>query len=127
MFRSRRIPGSKTIILADNAGQFATLTNFEHHAEQYALDAQFTSSGNSFWRVGRRRWPSAAVLLLGNAQVAPALLKEAKLKITSTTLDGISTTREVADLVLDAAKVFTHTFTVPERIGSLTVLLTGNG
>ncbi|MDQ3622289.1 MAG: hypothetical protein M3463_07350, partial [Verrucomicrobiota bacterium] len=34
-------PGNKPIILADPAGEFATLTHFEHHAEQYRLDAQF--------------------------------------------------------------------------------------
>lgn len=118
-------PGTKPIILADNAGQFATLTSFEHHAEQYALDAQFHIEREQL--LARREATVAvrAVLLLGNVQVAPSLLKEAKLKITSTTLDGVSTTHEVTDIKLDPAKVFTHTFTVPERIGSLTVLLSG--
>ena len=34
-------PGTKNLIIGDAAGTFATLTQFNHHAEEYRLDAQF--------------------------------------------------------------------------------------
>jgi hypothetical protein len=59
--------------------------------------------------------------MLGETHLAPELLTEPKLTITSTTHDGISTTREVKDLKLSAGSVLTHKLTVPERLASLTV------
>ncbi|MEO6752186.1 MAG: hypothetical protein ABIP85_10440, partial [Chthoniobacteraceae bacterium] len=53
------------------------------------------------------------------------LLTEPKLTVTSTTLDGISTTREVKDLKLTAGGVLTHSLSVPERLAQLTVTLSG--
>jgi hypothetical protein len=61
--------------------------------------------------------------MLGETHLAPELLTEPKLTITSTTHDGISTTREVKDLKLSAGSVLTHKLTVPERLASLTVVL----
>ena len=34
-------PGMRQFVVSDPAGTFATLTQFEHHAEEYRLDAQF--------------------------------------------------------------------------------------
>ena len=118
-------PGTKPIILADNAGQFATLTSFEHHSEHYTLDAQFHVEREQLLARREATLAVRAALLLGDAQVAPTLLQQPKLKITSTTLDGVSATREVTDVKLDVAKVFTHTFTVPDRLATLKVELTG--
>ena len=53
--------------------------------------------------------------------LALSLLAEPRLVITSTTLDGITTTTEFKDLKLDPAKDFTQTFTVPERLAKLSV------
>src|SRR5207248_167732 len=53
------------------------------------------------------------------------LLKEQKLTITTTTLDGVSTTAEVKSPKLTVEKVFTHTFSVPDRLATITVNLFG--
>ena len=118
-------PGRRPIVLASADGTFASLANFEHHAEEYRLDAQFHIEREQL--LGRREATLAVrtALLLGDARIALELLQEAKLTITSMTLDGITTTSEVKSPKLAADKVFTHTFNVPERLAKLTVTLTG--
>ncbi len=114
-------PGMTPVVLADAAGSFATLTSFEHHAEEYQLDAQFDIEREELLA---RREGTLAVrtsLLLGDAQLPLELLKDAKLTITSTTLDGVSTTKEIKAPALAANKVFTHKFTVPNRVATLTI------
>lgn len=114
-------PGTKNLVIGDAAGTFTTLTSFTHHAEDYRLDAQFHIEREQLLA---RREATLAVrtdLMIGEAHLAPELLTEPKLTITSTTLDGISTTREVKDLKLSAGSDLTHTLTVPERLATLTV------
>lgn len=114
-------PGTKNLIIGDAAGTFATLALFTQHAEDYRLDAQFHVEREQLLA---RREATLAVrtdLMIGEAHLAPELLTEPKLTITSTTLDGISATREVKDLKLSASSDLTHTLTVPERLASLTV------
>lgn len=118
-------PGNKPIILADAAGEFATLTSFEHHAEEYRLDAQFHLEREQLLARREATLAVRAALLLGDAQVAPSLIQDAKLAITSTTLDGISTTTEIKEVKLDPVRAFTHTFLVPERLAQLSVTLSG--
>lgn len=117
-------PGTKPLIIGDAAGTFATLTQFQHHAEEYHLDAQFHIEREQLLA---RREATLAVrpdLMIGETHLAPELLIEPKLTITSTTHDGIATTREVKDLKLSAGSVLTHNFTVPERLTMLAVSLT---
>ncbi|MDQ3625074.1 MAG: hypothetical protein M3463_21780, partial [Verrucomicrobiota bacterium] len=120
-----REPGPKPIILADAAGEFATLTQIRHSAERYFLDAHFHVEREQLLA---RREASLVVrpaLRLGGALVPLDLLEETRLIITSTTLDGVSTTSEVNALKLDPARIFAHTITVPERLAQLTVTLSG--
>ena len=118
-------PGTQPVILADAAGGFATLTEFEHHAEDYRLDAQFHIEREQLLARREATLAVRAALLLGNAHLPPALLLEPKITLTTTTLDGISTTKEITDVKLDPAKLFTHTFPVPERLASVSVTLSG--
>ncbi len=118
-------PGAKPIVLADAAGDFATLASFEHHAEQYRLDAQFHIEREQLLARREATLAVRTALLLGDARVSLDLLTDTKLTITSTTLDGVATTSEVKAPKLDPAKDFTHTITVPERLASLRVALTG--
>ncbi|MEA3208203.1 MAG: hypothetical protein QOE70_1260 [Chthoniobacter sp.] len=116
-------PGTKPIILADPTGEFATLTQFEHHGEQYRLDAQFHIEREQLLGGRDATLAVRAGLLLDDAQVSLDLLQEPRLTLTTTTLDGVSTTKEIKDVKLDPAKVFTHTFPVPERLTSVAVRL----
>lgn len=116
-------PGMKEVVLSDAAGSFATLTRFEHHAENYLLDAQFHIEREQLLA---RRDATLAVrtsLMLGEVHLDPELLIEPKLTITSVTHDGIATTREIKDLKLSAGSVLTHSLSVPERLAKLSVTL----
>lgn len=120
-FTSQPGPGTKNLIIGDAAGTFATLTQFTHHAEEYRLDAQFHIEREQLLARREATLAVRTALMLGETHLAPELLTEPKLTITSTTHDGISTTREVEDLKLSAGSVLTHKLTVPERLASLTV------
>ncbi|MDP1588591.1 MAG: hypothetical protein Q8M07_12660, partial [Prosthecobacter sp.] len=114
-------PGTKNLIIGDTAGTFATLTQFTHHTEDYRLDAQFHIEREQLLARREATLAVRTALMLGESHLAPELLTEPKLTITSTTHDGISTTREVKDLKLSAGSVLTHKLTVPERLASLSV------
>lgn len=114
-------PGSKNLVIGDAGGSFATLTSFTHHAEDYRLDAQFHIEREQLLARREATLAVRTALMIGEVHLAPEFLTEPKLTITSTTLDGISTTREVKDLKLSAGSDLTHTLTVPERLASLTV------
>jgi hypothetical protein len=118
-------PGTKNLIIGDAAGTFATLTQFNHHAEEYRLDAQFHIEREQLLARREATLAVRTALMLGETHLAPELLTEPKLTITSTTHDGISTTREVKDLKLSAGSVLTHTLSVPERLANLAVTLSG--
>jgi len=118
-------PGMRPLVVSDPAGTFATLTQFEHHAEDYRFDAQFHIEREQLLARRDATLAVRSVLMLGESHLDPALVTEPKLTITSTTLDGIATTREVKDLKLSAGSVLTHTLSVPERLAQLTVTLTG--
>lgn len=118
-------PEPKPLIVGDAAGSFATLAQFQHHSEEYRLDAQFHIEREQLLA---RREATLAVrtsLMLGESQLAPELITEPKLTITSTTHDGISTVREVKDLKLSAGSVLTHKINVPERLATLNVVFSG--
>ncbi|MGB8166133.1 MAG: hypothetical protein WCF18_01495 [Chthoniobacteraceae bacterium] len=116
-------PGPKPIILADPAGGFATLTQFEHHGESYRLDAQFHLEREQLLARREATLAVRASLLLGDAQVAVGLLHDVRLTLTTRTLDGVTTTKEIKEVTLDAAKDFTHTFPVPDRVADVQVTL----
>lgn len=118
-------PGRRQIVVSDATGGFASLTEFENHAEQYQLDAQFHIEREQL--LGRREATLGVrtSLLLGDAQVALDLLQETKLTITSTTLDGISATTEIKAPKLLAGQNLTQQISVPERLARLTATLTG--
>jgi hypothetical protein len=118
-------PGMRQLVVSDPAGTFATLTQFEHHAENYRFDAQFNLEREQLLARRDATLAVRAALMLGESHLDPALIIEPKLTITSTTQDGIATTREVKDLKLSAGSVFTHPLSVPERLAKLTVTLTG--
>lgn len=117
-------PGMKPLIIGDAAGTFATLTQFQHHNEDYRLDAQFHVEREQLLARREATLAVRTALMLGDSHLAPELLTEPRLVITSTTHDGISTTREVRDLKLSAGSVLTHKLSVPDRLATLTVVFT---
>ncbi|MCX6909544.1 MAG: hypothetical protein NTY01_16085, partial [Verrucomicrobia bacterium] len=118
-------PGTRQIIITDPAGTFATLTQFQHHAEDYRLDAQFHVEREQLLARREATLVVRATLMLGESHLDPAVIQEPKLTLVTTTLDGISTTREVKDLKLSAASELTHALVVPDRLARLTATLSG--
>jgi hypothetical protein len=118
-------PGLKPLIVGDAAGTFASLAQFQHHAEEYHLDAQFHIEREQLLAHREATLAVRVTLRAGEVPIPPELLVTPRLALTSTTHDGISTTREVKDLKLTAAGVLTHKFMVPERLAALAVTLTG--
>jgi hypothetical protein len=118
-------PGRRPVILTDAAGAFATLTEFEHHAEQYRLDAQFHVEREQLLAGKQATLAVRAALRLHEAELPLSLLEDTRLTITTTTHDGIETMREIKGLQLDAARVLTQSIVVPDRLAKLAVVLSG--
>jgi hypothetical protein len=116
-------PGQKPIVATDATGTFATLTEFEHHAEQYQLDAQFHIEREQLLAGREATLAIRTALRLHESEISLSLLKDTKLTITTVSLDGIRTTREIKDLKLDAARLFTHKIPIPGRLASIEAVL----
>jgi hypothetical protein len=118
-------PGTRAVVVANPEGTFATLTQFEHHGENYVLDGQFHIEREQLLAGHEATLVVRPTLLIGESHLDPSLIQEPKLTLTSVTLDGVSTTTEIKDLKLSGQSDFTHTVSVPERLASLTATLTG--
>ena len=118
-------PGRKSVVLADAMGGFASLAHFDHHAESYRLDAQFHIEREQLLARREATLALRTAMLVGEVPVAPQLLQDAVLSLTTITLDGIRTTIEVKSPKLTAGAVFTHAFSVPDRLAGLSVTLRG--
>lgn len=116
-------PGRKPVVVADATGAFATLTEFEHHAEEYRLDIQFHVEREQLLAGREATLAMRTALRLHESEMPLSLLKDATLTISTYSLDGIPTKREIKDLKLDAASLFTHKFQVPNRLGVIEVTL----
>lgn len=121
-------PGDKPIVLASANGDFASLATFTHHAEEYRLDAQFFLPREQVLAGRTATLAIRTAVLLNGEPLAPGLLLEPKLALTTTTIDNVSTTREIgaADgLKLTAEGVYTWAFPVADRLRTVQATLSG--
>jgi hypothetical protein len=118
-------PGRRPLVVGDAAGSFATLTEFDHGAETYVLDAQFHIEREQLLARKEAALVVRTALMLGEAHLDPALLLEPRLTITSTTIDGISTTIEERNIRLSAGSNLLHRISIPEGLAQLSVTLAG--
>ncbi|QDU58972.1 hypothetical protein [Aeoliella mucimassa] len=115
-------PGRRAMILRAEDG-FASLAFFQHPVEKYTLDAGFFVDREAL-RVG-----GEALLLVRpdfrvNGVAAPLdILEQVKLSITSTNLDGVSTTMEVPNFELHADKESEYKLAVPPQLKTLSFQL----
>jgi hypothetical protein len=115
-------PGGRSMIL-QSLDSLASLAQFQHAAEQYTLTAGFFVDRESL-RVG-----GEASLLVRpdfriNGVAAPLeVLEEVKLTITSTNLEGVSTTQEIPGFELHSDTESEHRFAVPPRLATLSFQL----
>ena len=114
-------PGRQPIVLGD--GGFSSLESFEQQAEQYELRGGFYVDREEL--IARR----TALLLvrpqlwLSGTPVTRKVLEDVRLAITSTDIDGVVTTKEVADFKLHEDRETTYEFQVPQRLASIRFVL----
>ncbi|MEO8352650.1 MAG: hypothetical protein ABI680_13010, partial [Chthoniobacteraceae bacterium] len=118
-------PGQQPVILASADGTFASLTDFEHHAENYVLDSSFHVEREQLLTGKEATLILRATLLVNGAQVSMDLLKEPKLTLRTTTLDGVETSQEITGLKFESGQDLTHVFKVPDRLSELETTISG--
>ena len=118
-------PGRRPIVLSDAEGRLASLAEFEHHAETYALEAQFHLDPEQCVAGAEAVLAMRSSLRIGNQAATPELLTDTRLTLTTTTLDGVSSSTEVPLSRLTPGRLMTHAFRIPERLGRVTATVHG--
>ncbi len=114
-------PRRQSIVLA--LGDFSTLDSFTHESENYELEAGIYVDRESLIRLQTSRVMVRPLLKLDGVPVTLAILKDVKLRMTSTDLDDVSTSKEVADFKLFSDQESTYDFQVPPRLASISFTL----
>jgi hypothetical protein len=119
-------PRVRPLVVGDAAGAFASLTEFEHAAESYSLDARFHLEREQLLSRRQATLATRVHLLLGETRLDPALLEDARLVLTALTRDGVASSTELSgpDLRFAADSAHLHAFPVPDRLASLSATLT---
>ncbi len=104
-------------------GKFASLDHFSHESENYTLAAGIYVDRQSLLDRKQAQVIIRPSLKLNGVPVTLSLLEETKLVITSTDLDGIASTKEVADFELFEDRESTYEFTTPKRLRQISFTL----
>ena len=110
-------PGFQPMVLVD--GGFASLVQFEHPAENYSLSAGFHVERETLLPNRTAEVVIRPSLALNGQAVNLGLLKNVRLSIVSTDLDGISSSAEAPGFELALDRDSTFSFRVPERLAKL--------
>ncbi len=116
-------PVTRELLLID--GEFATRQTILHEAEAYTLSGSFLISRQSLVGGNLASALIATRLRIGDRPASIELLEAPKLEIVATDLDGTTSTQTVGDLKLSDAADFAHEFSVPMRLASLSLQLSG--
>ena len=116
-------PGSAKMIIRD--GDFCSLAVFDHHGEDYALSAGFYVDRESLLKGAKARVLVRPTLRLDGYPVSLTLLKEVRLRITSTDNQGIVTVKDVPDFALFEDREATYEFQVPPNLANVAFELKG--
>eukprot|EP00456_Euglypha_rotunda_P016433 TRINITY_DN1542_c1_g1_i2.p1 TRINITY_DN1542_c1_g1~~TRINITY_DN1542_c1_g1_i2.p1 ORF type:complete len:2121 (+),score=552.63 TRINITY_DN1542_c1_g1_i2:3010-9372(+) len=105
-------------------GDLSSLETFVHEGENYGLTAGIYVDRESLLKRKTAEVVVRPSLLLNGTPVSLKLLEEVKLTITSTDLDGIASSQEIADFKVFEDRDSTHEFQVPARLASISFALT---
>ena len=100
-------------------GTFATLTRFQHKAEQYDLHAGIYVDRESLLRREKAQVIVRPVLRVSNQPTSLKLLEDVRLVIRSTDQRGIASEKEIADFALHEDRDSVYEFKVPEDLSGL--------
>ena len=115
-------PGRQPIVLSHQG--LSTLDYFQHEAESYQLTAGFYVDREELIRRNVAEAVVRTGLQLAGTPVSVKLLEDIKLKITSTDLEGVTTTRDIDGFEVFDEKESTFEFQVPDRLASLQIQMT---
>ncbi len=116
-------PGRQPVVISQ--GKFASLGHFQQEAESYQLAAAMYVDREEL--IGRRKAQLIVRprLTLNGLPVAHKALEEVRLQISSTDLDNVVSTKEVADFKLYDDRETEYTFQVPQRLAKIQFVLRG--
>jgi hypothetical protein len=115
-------PGRQPIVISQ--GGLSSLDYFQHESENHALTAGFYVDREAMLKRMTAKLIVRVGLTVNGTPVTLDLLEEAKLTITSTDLDGISSSQEIPDFKLFQDRESVHEFQVPPRLAILNFHLT---
>jgi hypothetical protein len=114
-------PAQQRIILA--RGDFCSLADFAHQAENYALAAGIHVDRESLLQRKKADLVLRPQLYLNGTPVTLSVLEDVRLVITSTDHDGVATTKEIPDFKLYEDREATFPFQTPQRVSQIRVVL----
>ncbi|MBN2583267.1 MAG: hypothetical protein JXL80_09370, partial [Planctomycetes bacterium] len=114
-------PGRQAVVLS--RGDFASLQHFEHQGENYHLGAAIHVDREALLTRQKAQVVLRPVLYLNGEPVSLKFLEEVALVITSTDIDGVSSTMIVNDFKLFEDREAVHEFRVPERLSQIAFTL----
>jgi hypothetical protein len=106
-------------------GNRSTLAAFDHRREEYRLHASVHVDRESLVAGKTARILVRPQLRLSGHAVSLALLQQPALRIVATDLDGLETMQMVRDVALADDRELVHEISVPERLTSIRVGLSG--
>lgn len=115
-------PGKKPVVLRH--GDFVSLGHFHHAAESPTFSARMFVDREELIRRSTATLLVRPLLRINGNAASLVALKDVKLLIQSTDLDGISSTATVEDFTLFEDRETTHEFSVPNRLASINFTLT---
>ncbi len=114
-------PAEQPIVLIHNG--FATLERIYHLGENHRLSAGVYVDREALLRSRKATLIVRPGLTVNGTPVTLSVLENTRLRITSTDLDGIASTQEIANFALHEDRDSTHEIQVPPRLARLDVAL----
>ncbi|MCD4825088.1 MAG: hypothetical protein K8S55_10800 [Phycisphaerae bacterium] len=114
-------PKNQPIILS--VGNFASLGNFYHQAENYKLFAGIHVERESLLKNKKATVVIRPVLKINTQDISLKVLQDVTLVIRSRDIDGVVTTKEVPNFKLREDRETTYEFAVPDRLSRITFRL----
>lgn len=116
--------GPVTVIVRQ--GNFASLAQIVQRTEAYALRAGFHVDREALAEGRTAKLIVRSSLRLAGRPVSIGLMKNVRLTVEATDLDGVASREEIADFKLEDDREAVHELHVPERLASLRWALAGH-